>query len=339
METLKKLGIETVKLGLVALLGLAGCSGCPKPRMGCLPTPNLTTRFAGIEDLKRKKLLNSGNMMVYTRDGGHIDMDHLCETADWTVYLAKQTEKCLIKNLDKFEFNFDGSGYTLSINYPENWNDLSEDKKKKVSEDVSIGLGEYIAFNATTFHEIMTYLGYMPHWPISEFSSAFSWEDNYSNLLGCRDAAIAFRDKSKPIKESLSLVIEEELLSLGIQPAKTSREASEKMKGIWYDRCFFLTSRMLKRHYDIGLNNGKVTPWLVLGLEECGNAKPRAYAVPKLDFAKDYGFSVGLRIEPNFAMKNSVLRIAYPDGKPEKFIEPEKHFPLIMKYIVEKDGK
>ena len=339
MGTLKKLGVETAKLSLIALLGLAGCSGCPKPRMGCLPTPNLTTRFAGIEDLKKKELLCSGNRMVYTCDGGHIDMDHLCETADWTIHLAKQTEKCLIKKLDKIEFNFDNSVYTLNINYPENWNSLADAEKKKVSEDVSIGLGEYLAFKATTFHEIMTYLGYMPHWSVSEFSSAFSWEDNYSNLLGCRDAAIALKDKSKPIKESLSLVIENELLSLGIQPAKTARKASEKMKDKWYDKCFLLDSRMLKRNYDIGLEDGKVTPWLVSGLDGCDNAKPRAYPVPKLDFLRNYGLSVGLRIEPRVAEKNLVLRIAYPNGKQEKFIEPEKHFPLIMRHIVENDGK
>ena len=96
---------------------------------------------------------------------------------------------------------------------------------------------------------------------------------------------------------------------------------------------------MLKRNYDIGLEDGKVTPWLVSGLDGCDNAKPRAYPVPKLDFLRNYGLSVGLRIEPRVAEKNLVLRIAYPNGKQEKFIEPEKHFPLIMRHIVENDGK
>ena len=90
-----------------------------------------------------------------------------------------------------------------------------------------------------------------------------------------------------------------------------------------------------KRNFDIGLDDGYVTPW-ILPLEdvpESLEARPKAYPVPNLELLSKYGFSMKFEIEPReFFQKGKILRIA---GK-RKRINPKTDFPVIMGYIREK---
>jgi hypothetical protein len=104
---------------------------------------------------------------------------------------------------------------------------------------------------------------------------------------------------------------------------------------------------MKGRNFDIGLDDGLVTPWLVPssaegsgGLPECEGAQPQSYPAPSLDFLSEYGFSAKFDLEPKELQRHKILSIVYPDRKERrKRIEPAAHFPAIMANITQEAVK
>lgn len=321
----------------------SGCQfdGTPRPRLGCYPTPTVGTRFLNPEHLGPHGYqfkLSEKNGIVYTCKAGHIDVTHLRIAADWTAYLAAKSFKCLMKSDAGFSFklNADQSRYFVQIAYPENWQDFSQQDKQRTAREISIKLGQYLAFTATTWHEIMTWFGYKCMGIFPEFPSAFSWEDSFSNLLGTHIAAAALRDTEHKFEEAMTLAIDQELEKLGVCPRHTAIIASENARGEWFIGYPLYLVNMKRRNFDIGLDNGYVTPTIVPGIAECEGLQAQSYPVPNLDFLTQYRFSVKVEIEPREWEKDKVLRIVYPDAKSRKMrLEPATHFARIMNYVKE----
>ncbi|MCH7681703.1 hypothetical protein IID10_20445, partial [candidate division KSB1 bacterium] len=81
------------------------------------------------------------------------------------------------------------------------------------------------------------------------------------------------------------------LQKLHCQSKKTARRASDMVRGRWFSGDIPVVV-MKARNFDIGLDDGAVTPWIVHGLGECQNPRAHAYSVPDLAFLDEYGFSV-----------------------------------------------
>ena len=198
-KTLKKIIISAVVTGLVVLAN--GCINGPRPRMGCLPTSTPGSRFLdpnnlGLHSYGYGKILFEKNGIVYTCKAGHIDITHSRWSADYTKYLIQKINKTLMKKRKGFSFTltFERSKHKVKFTYPENWDSLSKKDRQKIANDIAFKVGPYLAFNATLWHEILTwfgvhFIGFEP-----EFNSAFSWEDSFSNLLGTRLAVEALQD-------------------------------------------------------------------------------------------------------------------------------------------------
>ena len=326
-------------------IGAGGCrfDGAPRPRLGCYPSSTGGTKFLKPGHLGSHRYrfsLAEKNGIVYTCSAGHIDVTHLRIAADWTAYLAAKSFNCLMQNKPglSFELNADRSKYFVRIRYPEPWIKLPEKDKEEIAREVSIRLGQYLAFTATTWHEIITWFGYKCVGILPEFPSAFSWEDSFSNLLGTHIAVQALRDNRHTFDDAMTLAIDRELERLGIQSRQTAKEASNRVRGDWFSGYVLFLVSMKKRNFDIGLDDGYVTPTIVSSICRCGDAIPKPYPVPSLDFLSLYGFSVKLEIEPRESEKSKVLKIVYPNAKErKKRIEPAVHFARIMDYI-EKDA-
>ena len=245
----------------------------------------------------------------------------------------------LMDNEEGFSFKLkEPSRYYVRFKYPEDWKDLPQKKKARIAYEVSIGLGQYLAFSAATWHEILTWFGYKITGIYSEFPSAFSWEDSYSNALGCRIGAMALRDTKNKYNRAMTLAINRELRKLDVQSKHTARRASEKVKGEWFSGGFLFFVNVKSRNFDIGLDDGYVTPRLIPSISKCEGATPQKCSVPNLDFLKEYGFSIGYRIEPREWEKDKILSVVYPDpGERKKWVDPLVCFPAIMEYI-EKDA-
>jgi len=328
--------------------------GRPRARVGRYASPSVGTVFVDTEDLGVHGYYSSWSEKIgiaYTCKAGHIDLAHVRKSADWTAYLAANILEQLKQNETKFSFKFkEPARYYVQLTYPDWWKDLPEDEKYRITRDISIGLGQYFTYVGCTWHEILTWFGYRSVGLYPEFPSAFSWEDSFSDLLGAHLGGKALRDTEREYDEAMTLALKRELDDLGIQPRDVAIRASNAVRGLWFSGDFLFLVDMKGRNFDIGLDDGLVTPWLVPssaegsgGLPECEGAQPQSYPAPSLDFLSEYGFSAKFDLERKELQRHKILSIVYPDRKERrKRIEPAAHFPAIMANImkdaVEKHG-
>jgi len=321
-------------VGICLVILANGCSlHAPRPRVGTLPTPPPGPRFYEPDGLgKHSYSFNpfEKNGIVFTCKGGHIDITHLRWNADFTRYLIKKIRKTLMKQDEGLSFSLTSeiSQHKVKFDYPEYWHSMPHEDKERIANRIAFEVGPYLTFEATIWHEILTwfgvhFIGFEP-----EFNSSFSWEDIYSNLLGTQLAVEALKDTQHTYNEAMTLAIDRKLKELGAQPRSTAISAVEKMKGKWYTG--FLMVETLRKNMDIGLDDGYVTPVIVPGI--CLDTEPESLPVPTIEILPLYGFSLKHEIYPYEWERDKILRIIYPDGNGAT-IEPDKHFPAIMRYI------
>src|SRR3989338_588503 len=197
--------------GLAGTLFVLGCNGDVKLRFGCHPTLSIGTNFLDPNELGNHSYSRSfgeGDGIVYTCKGGHIDITHLRIAADYTKNIKEKIYDCLVDNKKKLRFKspVEKSVHKVEFSYPDNWDLLPDPEKKRIAEEFSLKLAPYISFSATIWHEMLTWEGYKCSGFISENASAFSWEDIYSNLLGCILSVEAMKDK-RPYDEAITHLI------------------------------------------------------------------------------------------------------------------------------------
>ncbi|MHC4757568.1 MAG: DUF4056 domain-containing protein [Planctomycetota bacterium] len=270
------------------------------------------------------------NGYVYCSKGGFIDTDHLRKSADWTKHLGDITYKHIMKGEEEFTFRLrEPSRYHVTVEYPEYWKKLSERYRQDIAREVSIELGQYFAHTACVWHEILTWFGWSWTEIGSEYMSAFSWEDIYSNLLGSRIGGAAMRNVGYDFNQAVTIEIDKELERLGAQPPDVAKEATRQIYGEWYTGGYYFFVDTVKRHFDVGLD-GYVSPWVVPGI--CDDKAIISYRIPDTRFVEKLGFSVSLEIEPRERIKGKVLKAVYADGK-GRYLRPEIHFVQIMEHI------
>jgi len=309
----------------------------PRIRPGSYASATYGVHFIGPADLGSHRYWLDGpesNGILYACRGGHIDLAHVRKAADWTGYLAAVTLECLHRGHTTFQFRLrEPSRYFVELTYPNDWSSLPDGDKERIARDVSRQLGQYLAYTAVTWHEMLTWFGFRPKGYKSEFQSAFSWEDNYSNLLGTCIAAEALQDQEHAFSDAVTLALRRRLESLGAQPAAVAREASEAVRGDWYSKWWLFTV-IRRRDFDIGLDDGCVTPCLVYSLPACEGAQACPLPVPTLDGLAQYGFSARVQIEPRVWEENKILKALYAAHRPvTKRLDPAIDFTALIEYM------
>jgi len=336
-------------LGLLAILAV-GCGhqpdlfdthgiGRPRPRVGRYATATfggatfLDPNHLGTHGYYNSLLERTGT--VYTCQAGHIDLAHVRKSADWTAYIAERTFALVQKGRTRLSLVLsDPACHSMTIDYPCDWDTWPLEERNRVAREVSIALGQYVSFLGSTWHEIITWFGYRNVPLYSEFPSSFSWEDSFSDLLGTHLGARALRDTEHSFDEAMTLTLDDELERLGAQSRTIAAQAARQVEGQWYSPGFLFLMNMKKRNFDIGLNDGFITPWIVHGLDECPEAEAQPYPVPTLEPLFDLGFCVKVEIEPGGLERDRLLRAAYPDAETlPHLIVPAVHFHPIMERI------
>jgi hypothetical protein len=317
-------------------LVLHGMNFAPRIRYGAYPTSILGTPWAG------PKLGTHGyyyrfsekSGIAYTCRAGHVDIMHARIAADWTAYLVGESYEHIMRGDKTFSYKLlvDRSKNRVILSYPENWKSLSKDEQSRIAREIALAMGPYLTFTMTTWHEIITWYGFQCIGLPTEYASAFSWEDSYSNLLGTILATRALQDREHSYNKAMKIVLDEEMKKLGVLPAKESKRASESVYGNWYKGRVSMFVDLRRRNFDIGLGDGFVTPTLLPNVPGCEGARPVSYPVPTLDALSRYGFSAHVEIQPREWERNRILRIVYPDKKGKR-IHPTEHFPIIMAQI------
>jgi len=309
----------------------------PRDRVGCRPCSRIGTCFLDPERLGPhgySYAWSEKNGIVYTFRAGFLDIAHVRGAIDQTAFLATKTFHTLQKHETEFSFKLaEPSLYFVQLVPSDNWNDLPQKEKENIERDISISLGQYFAHTACIWHEILTWFGYKSVGFFPEFHSAFSCEDSFSDLFGSHIGTLALQDTEHEFDRAAELALELELTKLGAQTRRTAIRAAKMVTGKWFSGgVLFVDTK--RRNFDIGLNDGFVTPWIIPAVSEFRVTEVQSYPAPNSDFLSDYGFSLKFELEPREWEKDKIMRIVYPDAKDRrKRLEPMIHFALIMDYI------
>ena len=150
--------------------------------------------------------------ILYTCRGGFIDIAHVRDNADRTLYLVSQIGRIAV------------TGGTIPIS--------GEGAKRRVVvkpvdprlvrtyglREVVTSLAEWLDYQAGIWHEITTWYGWSST-PFSEQPSAFSPEDLYSNLVGAKIAGTIIRRQAAPSEvaynRAVTALLRDALIKLG----------------------------------------------------------------------------------------------------------------------------
>ncbi|MDA3881021.1 MAG: DUF4056 domain-containing protein [Prolixibacteraceae bacterium] len=193
---------------------------------------------------------NEGNGIIYTLRGGFIDVGHMRDQADWTVFLYEKIKDAR------------GGKETLKLGYEAGVKKLLLNIPDSLSDDDILRLAGYITYHLSLWHEIATWYGASTVPLLPERYSAFSVEDDFSNRLGVELGARAVKS-SLPFGEAMELEIRAMLDTL--QAVETEQEtiaAMESVHNSWWTREKKLPSAKVLLQYSVP-DYGIVRPMLV----------------------------------------------------------------------------
>jgi hypothetical protein len=222
------------------------------------------------------------------------------------------------------------------VTFPPDWNDLALQAREATARTVAISIGQYLAFTAMTWHEILTWFGYRPKGLGNDFPSAFSWEDTYSNLLGTRVAASALRNAECDFSEAVTMALQSELNALAPQSGERAEQLTQQLRGLWFRKKYLFITEITKRNLDLGADDGKVTPSLIAEASDCEGARARSLPVPTLGSLTERGFSIEVEIKPREWEQDQIwIIVEGKGGERGQKLDPTEAFPPIMAHIAE----
>lgn len=219
---------------------------------------------------------DENNGLVYTCRGGFIDVAHVRDNADMTIFLAAQAGR----NMNKGGIiKLPDQGGEIHIIF----NPIPKELLNEYGHLLLVSrIGQWTAFQLSIWHEIATWYGFasLIGWP--EKLSSFSPEDLYSNLLGTKIAGSIITSlqmtDDHTYNRNMDLWIKRILGRLQAVSKGNGVQAINKVDGIWWDSQRRLPDWQIikSRHF---LTKKKIQPWPIImadaTLDACFNAKPR----------------------------------------------------------------
>ena len=309
------------------LLILTGCSftGGPRGRWGFTPqvgygNPNkLGTHSYGFGG-------SEGYGIFYTLRGGSIDLDHVRGTADLTRWAYVRAYNTLRKGGSGFSVspNFEWTTNKIKIQYPVGWKQLPEAERDKAAHEAALIIAPVVGYNSMVWHEMLTWKG--THFMLiePEFTSAFSWDDLYSDLTGAQLAIQAIKDgnvATGDYNRAMTTLIQKEFDTLQVVPKQKAIAITESVRGTWHE-----TGRLMKRNMDTGYDDGQVTPALIPGYTD---EPPISKTMPTFDGLQEFGITVKYTVSSAYFENGELKKIAGT----KTAVEPVKDYPTIMKNI------
>lgn len=312
---------------LATALLAAGCSftGGPRARWGFTPQVSYgdpdrlgthSYSFGGSE----------GYGIFYTLRGGSIDLDHVRGAADMTKCAYVRANAAIRKERSGFSVSpaFEITTNKVKFQYPPNWDNLPQSEKDAIAHQAAQIIAPVVGYHSTLWHEMLTWKG--THFALiePEHTSAFSWDDLYSNLVGVELATEAIKGghtANSDYNKAMTSLIAEEFQKLQIVPRAKAIEITESVRGTWHT-----TGKLIKRNMDSGYDDGMVTPSIIGGYTD---QPPISRTMPTFDGLEELGFKVKYTISSVYFENGKLKKIA----KTKSAVEPTKHFPAIMKNI------
>ncbi len=205
-------------------------------------------------------LERENNGLVYTCRSGFIDLAHLREYADMTVYLAAKIERRM-ETGGVIELADQGGKRRILLR------PIDAERIADVGRHpLAVALAQWLGFQMSTWHELASWYGYapVPYWP--EKMSAFSPEDLYSSLLGIKLAGgiILVHDTSNDAEydRAMNAWIQVAFRRMQATTKESATAAIYAVDGRWWDSSKPLPDWHLlrRRNFDVGPS---LKPWLV----------------------------------------------------------------------------
>lgn len=321
-----------IVLTIIVLAALTGCSftGGPRSRWGWTPEvqpgnpENLGTHSYGMGG-------SEGFGIFYTLRGGSIDLDHLRGIADLTRWTYVRANKTLQKGGSGFSVKpaFEMTKNKIKFEYPSNWDTLPQAEKDRIAREAALIIAPAVGHNCGIWHEMITWKGTHFFFIEPEHTSAFSWDDLYSNLTGAELAVQAIKEgniDTGDYNKAMTRLIKEELGRLGVVSRQKTKEITESVRGDWFGG-----GRLMKRNMDTGYDDGLVSPAIIPGYTD---EEPISRTMPTFDGLEELGITITYTISSAYFENGELKKIAGTKTS----VEPVKHYPAIMENI-EKEAK
>ena len=255
----------------------------PRSRPCCILSPTVfgTNNIVEIGDLTAHSYSYTGgvrsgekNGLLYTCNGGFVDLGHLRDVADWTGYLAARTKEMLGQGGGTFTMTPDGATSMVVKISDDSQGRPGAGSAASVPDELAITVGQRIAYDRAVWHEIWTWFQLSP----GARNSSFSPEDNFSNLLGALVGGDALRS-SKSFDTAVVDALAARLAPLDPVSKADTEKAYDAIKATWVDGTKQLTDPdyLQRRHLDA---LGTVTPWLVSGVPGCSSPTATSLTAP-----------------------------------------------------------
>ena len=195
--------------------------------------------------------------ILYTCRGGFIDIAHVRDNADRTLFLASQIGR-LAATGGTIPLTGEGATRRVVVKPLD-----ARLVRTHGLREVVVSLAEWVSFQAGIWHEITTWYGWAST-PFSERPSSFSPEDIYSNLVGAKIAGAIIRRHAAASEvaynQAVTAALKDALLKLGPLPQEASRRAFEYIDGIWWDSTKRVPDNQLVRHRNFTIGP-RLYPW------------------------------------------------------------------------------
>lgn len=253
--------------------------------------------ITGLERIGPHTYLGSkeeGNGILYTRNGGFVDIGHVRDQADWTAFLYSLFKKYQAQGSTGFthKLGYEGGPKLLQISLPNSLRD----------EDLMILAGR-IAYDLSVWHEIGTWNGTSLIPMLPERYSAFSIEDGYSNMLGILLGIQALKS-NLPFEEAMTRLLNESLVNLGALPTlEETRQAMLSVEGEWWSNRIRLPSGKVVKKRQFGIYPC-IEP-VLLPQFQAGQNGPMVLSLPELPSHADPNqyYSIYIQLNNKFPVK------------------------------------
>lgn len=258
-----------------------------------------------------------GNGIIYTERGGFIDLGHLRDIADWTSYLYHEILANKGTNRE-IVLGREGGKKTLNLWIPAD-----------ITRDQAAHLAGRIAYDLSVWHEIGTWFGtsFIPFVP--ERYSAFSPEDQYSNLTGAVLGVEALTSE-QPFELAMTGLVNDMLVDLkAVDTREKTLKAMEDIQGDWWTRDKKLPSKkiLIKRYIN---SDSTLTPWVV-GLDSGVVVQPVSIPAFRDDHIASM-YEINFRLNHKFPVDK-----IFPE-RTDRCIS-QNDFPAMMAYIEKQTDK
>jgi hypothetical protein len=203
---------------------------------------------------------SEGNGLIYSCHSGFLDIAHVRDNSDAALYIITS----LARDLET------GGDVPLPSEGAKEHIELLPVRPATLSEEgrwsIAIPLGQWLAFQTSVWHEIVTWFGYSTFTLFPEKVSSFSPEDLYSDLVGARIAAAVISQRGArdefAYNRNVDRWLDRMLDVTGSVSAPAAEDAMRAVDGLWWDSTKRIpdVSLVLRRNFQIG---SEIHPWLV----------------------------------------------------------------------------